>query len=78
MNSGCRETDRTMIRIPVSRRCFFSLSFPNCRQSVFCGAEKMIVEITDPTEKKAIARNVLEALADWFGIEESREEYIIP
>lgn len=36
----------------------------------------MIVEITDPTEKKAIARNVLEALADWFGIEESREEYI--
>ncbi len=36
----------------------------------------MIMEITNPTEKIAIARNVLEALTDWFGIEESREEYI--
>ena len=36
----------------------------------------MIVEIIDPKEKQAIARNVLEALTDWFGIEESREEYI--
>lgn len=37
----------------------------------------MIVEIKDPNEKKAIARKVLEALTDWFGIEESREEYIL-
>ena len=36
----------------------------------------MIIEITDPYEKQAIARKVLEALTDWFGIEESREEYI--
>ena len=36
----------------------------------------MVVEITDSNEKKTIARNVLEALTDWFGIEESREEYI--
>ena len=36
----------------------------------------MIIEITNPAEKQAIARNVLEALTDWFGIEESREEYI--
>ena len=36
----------------------------------------MIVEITDAKEKQAIARKVLEALTDWFGIEESREEYI--
>ena len=36
----------------------------------------MIVEIIDPNEKQAIARKVLEALTDWFGIEESREEYI--
>ena len=36
----------------------------------------MIREITNPTEKQAVARNVLEALTDWFGIEESREEYI--
>lgn len=36
----------------------------------------MIVEITDPNEKMAIARSVLEALTDWFGIKESREEYI--
>ena len=36
----------------------------------------MIEEITNPTEKQAIARKVLEALPDWFGIEESREAYI--
>ena len=36
----------------------------------------MIFEITDANEKQAIARKVLEALTDWFGIEESREEYI--
>ena len=36
----------------------------------------MIVEITDTSEKQAIARKVLEALTDWFEVEESREEYI--
>ncbi len=36
----------------------------------------MIVEISDSKEKQAIARKVLEALTDWFGVEESREEYI--
>lgn len=36
----------------------------------------MIIEIKDPKEKQAIARKVLEALTDWFGIKESREEYI--
>ncbi len=36
----------------------------------------MVVEITNPQEKQTIARNILEALTDWFGIEESREEYI--
>ena len=36
----------------------------------------LIVEITDSNEKRAIAREILEALTDWFGIEESREEYI--
>ena len=36
----------------------------------------MIVEITDSNEKQTIARKVLEALTDWFGVEESREEYI--
>ena len=36
----------------------------------------MIVEITDSKEKQAIARTVLEALTDWFEVEESREEYI--
>lgn len=40
------------------------------------GNSGMIVEITDSNEKQAIARKVLEALADWFEIEESREEYI--
>ena len=36
----------------------------------------MIIEITDTNEKQAIARKVLEALTDWFEVEESREEYI--
>ena len=36
----------------------------------------MIFEIIDPNEKQTIARKVLEALTDWFGIEESSEEYI--
>ena len=36
----------------------------------------MIVEIKNSKEKQAISRKVLEALTDWFGIEESREEYI--
>lgn len=36
----------------------------------------MIVEITDKDEKRRIARDILEALPEWFGIPESREEYI--
>ncbi|MCR4711838.1 MAG: GNAT family N-acetyltransferase [Clostridia bacterium] len=35
-----------------------------------------IQAITDQQEKQHIVRLVLEALPDWFGIEESREEYI--
>lgn len=35
-----------------------------------------IVRLQDPEEKKKAARSILEALPDWFGIEESREEYI--
>jgi GNAT superfamily N-acetyltransferase len=38
--------------------------------------KRMIVEIKDPKEKRTISRKLLEALTDWFGIEESREEYI--
>ncbi len=36
----------------------------------------MIVEIKDSNEKQAIARKVLEALTEWFEVEESREGYI--
>lgn len=36
----------------------------------------MIVQITDPKEKQKIARAVLEALTQWFEVEESREKYI--
>ena len=32
--------------------------------------------VEKPEGKKAIAREVLEALRDWFGIDESREKYI--
>ncbi len=35
-----------------------------------------IKEIKEPEEKRDIARQVLEALTDWFGIPEAREEYI--
>ncbi len=33
-------------------------------------------EIEDPPEKRRIARSILEALPGWFGLKESREEYI--
>ena len=38
--------------------------------------EIKIREIKEPEEKRDIARQVLEALTDWFGIPEAREEYI--
>lgn len=36
----------------------------------------MIQQVFDKEEKKRIARQVLEALPDWFGIPEAREDYI--
>ena len=36
----------------------------------------MIEQIQDSREKERIARRVLESLPEWFGIAESREEYI--
>ena len=36
----------------------------------------MIRQIVDKNEKRQIARQILEALTDWFGIPEAREEYI--
>ena len=36
----------------------------------------MVTVIKDPDEKRAIARTVLEALPEWFEVEESREGYI--
>ena len=36
----------------------------------------MIRTIHDPQEKQAVARMILEALPDWFGIPEARENYI--
>lgn len=35
-----------------------------------------IEQITNKTEKETISRQILEALPDWFGIPEAREEYI--
>ncbi len=35
-----------------------------------------IKQLTDGTEKKYAARLILEALPDWFGIPEAREQYI--
>ena len=36
----------------------------------------MVEQIRDPERKAAIARRILEALTDWFGVEQSRENYI--
>lgn len=36
----------------------------------------MIRQIADSKEKQVIARTVLEALPEWFGILEAREDYI--
>lgn len=36
----------------------------------------MIKQIKDNNEKQKIARDILGALPDWFGIKEAREEYI--
>ena len=36
----------------------------------------MVIQITDADTKRAVARKVLEALHDWFEVDESRERYI--
>lgn len=36
----------------------------------------MIKEINDKQEKKIISTSILESLPDWFGIQESTQEYI--
>ncbi len=36
----------------------------------------MVTFVTDPGRRAAIAREILEALPDWFGLPESREAYI--
>ena len=37
---------------------------------------RMVVVIEDAEEKKRIARSILEALPEWFGIPEARWEYV--
>ena len=37
----------------------------------------MIRQITDPSEKEAASRAILEALRDWFEVDETREAYIL-
>ena len=50
---------------------------PACWRSWNEKGKKMdIREVTDRAEKPRITRLVLEALQDWFGVEESREAYI--
>ena len=36
----------------------------------------MIEQILDKAEKRAVSRKILEALTEWFEVEESREQYI--
>ena len=35
-----------------------------------------IVSVEEATEKQRISRSILEALPEWFGISEAREQYI--
>ena len=37
---------------------------------------RMIRQLHQPEEKQAVARAILEALPEWFGIPEAREDYI--
>lgn len=37
----------------------------------------MIIQVENNKEKEMISRTILEALPDWFGIPEVREEYIV-
>lgn len=36
----------------------------------------MIVQILDPDRREAVSRAILEALPDWFGVQESIERYV--
>lgn len=36
----------------------------------------IVKQLTDRAVRQETARKILEALPDWFGIEEAREEYI--
>ena len=36
----------------------------------------MVKQITDASQKKTISREILEALHDWFEVDESREQFI--
>ncbi|NSG66863.1 GNAT family N-acetyltransferase [Blautia caecimuris] len=38
---------------------------------------KVIIQVENNKEKEMISRTILEALPDWFGIPEAREEYIV-
>ncbi|WP_197071791.1 hypothetical protein [Paenibacillus sp. FSL R7-0273] len=39
--------------------------------------KKRVAQICDNNDKKVIARGILEALPEWFGIPETREDYIL-
>ena len=42
----------------------------------FMDYETVVRRVTEAETRRRIARTILEALPDWFGIRESREEYI--
>lgn len=43
-------------------------------KSEFGGEYMKIVQVANDEEKKAVAKNILEELPEWFGIPEAREE----
>ena len=52
-------------------------TYPDIQPLLLEKARGYVVEaVADPDARPAIARQVLEALRDWFGVDESREAYI--
>ena len=58
---------------------------PDCLNFVYClvadngktdASDIRIVSVEEAAEKQSISRSILEALPEWFGIPESREQYI--
>lgn len=69
------KTRRAYLEYPDGRREYVGSNKNTVPEEKESGGS-MIEQITDPNTKRAISRKVLEALHDWFAVDESREKYI--